>query len=59
VDQIRADTFVERLTGQVTADAVPVTIGLTMSTDALLDDDEAAAVLDGFGPIPAELGGIC
>jgi len=56
VDQIRADTFVERLTGQTTADAVPVSIGLTMSTDALLDDDDAAATLDGYGPIPADLG---
>jgi len=56
VDQIRADTLVERLTGQSTAGAVPVTIGLTMSTDALLDADDAAATLDGYGPIPAELG---
>lgn len=53
--QIMADTFIERLTGQATADAVPVEIGLTMPTDALLDDDETPAALDGYGPLPAEL----
>jgi hypothetical protein len=52
--QIMADTLVERVTGQTAALAVPVEIGLTMPTDALLDDDEAPAVLDGYGPIPAE-----
>ncbi|HYJ67172.1 MAG TPA: hypothetical protein VEX15_05860 [Nocardioidaceae bacterium] len=34
--QIMADTLVERVTGQAAASAVPVEIGLTMPTDALL-----------------------
>lgn len=34
--QLRADTFIERLTGQATATAVPVEIGLTVPIDALL-----------------------
>jgi hypothetical protein len=67
--QIMADTFIERLTGQATATAVPVEIGLTMTTDALLGvaarDDASGtdgaggaagsdvATLPGYGPIPA------
>jgi hypothetical protein len=67
--QIMADTFIERLTGQATATAVPVEIGLTMTTDALLgvaarDDANGTdgaggaagsdvATLPGYGPIPA------
>ncbi|MDX6317874.1 MAG: hypothetical protein QOD35_1274, partial [Nocardioidaceae bacterium] len=38
LSQLRADTFIERLTGQATAPAVPVEIGLTVPLDALLDD---------------------
>jgi hypothetical protein len=58
--QIMADTFIERLTGQTTAPAVHVEIGLTMPADALLDDaapdksaDPAVATLPGYGPLPA------
>jgi hypothetical protein len=67
--QIMADTFIERLTGQATATAVPVEIGLTMTPDALLgvaarDDANGTdgaggaagsdvATLPGYGPIPA------
>jgi hypothetical protein len=36
LDQIRSDLFVERLTGQATADAVPVEIGLVMDPDTLI-----------------------
>jgi uncharacterized protein DUF222 len=53
--QLMADTLVERLTGQSTAPAIPVEIGLTMTTDALLGHDETPADLDGYGPIPADL----
>jgi Domain of unknown function (DUF222) len=61
--QLMADTLVERLTGQPTATAVPVEIGLTMTTDTLLDSVDAdgrgtgrvPADLDGYGPLPADL----
>jgi hypothetical protein len=54
-DQIRADTLVERLTGQATADTMPIEIGLTMPVDSLfhdlfhdlLDDDLADGSADG------------
>ncbi|WP_166351217.1 HNH endonuclease [Phytoactinopolyspora limicola] len=54
-DQIMADTLVERLTGQASADAVSAEIGLVMTDSALLggDNTEAAELL-GYGPIPAE-----
>lgn len=55
--QIMADILVERVTGQQTADAVPVEVHLVMSTDTLLDPestgrDEPAELL-GAGPVPA------
>jgi hypothetical protein len=53
--QIMADTFVERVTGQATAEAVSAEIGLVMTDTALLGGDGTAAELDGYGPIPAEL----
>ncbi|MGZ4492285.1 MAG: DUF222 domain-containing protein [Nocardioidaceae bacterium] len=67
--QIMADTFVERLTGQASADAVPVEVNLVMTDQALLgtsaDSDpgtepepdlgSAPAWLDGYGPLPAPL----
>ncbi|MEI2826708.1 MAG: DUF222 domain-containing protein [Dermatophilaceae bacterium] len=54
-DQIKADTLVERATGQARATQVPVEIGLVMSDTTLTDDDHAPAVLLGFGPIPGGL----
>jgi hypothetical protein len=51
--QIMADTFIERLTGQTTAPAVPVEIGLTMPADALLGAGDTPATLPGYGPLPA------
>src|SRR5579875_3071767 len=52
--QRMVDTLVERLTGQPTADAVPVEIELVMSSEALLGDGPArqAALLVGYGPLP-------
>ncbi len=44
--QIMADTLVERLTGQVTADGTPVEVHLVMTDGALFDPD---AVPDGDG----------
>lgn len=52
--QIMADTLVERVTGQVSADAVPVAVELVMSTDTMFGADEAAEV-PGYGPIPAHV----
>ncbi|WP_207782231.1 HNH endonuclease [Phytoactinopolyspora limicola] len=54
-DQIMADTLVERLTGQATADSISAEIGLVMTDNALLGGDNTeAAELFGYGPIPAE-----
>jgi Domain of unknown function (DUF222)/HNH endonuclease len=68
--QIMADTLVQRLTGQTSADAVPATVNLVMTDAALFnrrvarthdsgpDGAEGAdepAHLDGYGPIPADL----
>lgn len=52
-DQIMADTFVERLTGQARADAVPVEIQLVMTDQSLLNGDNGPADVPGFGPVPA------
>ena len=53
--QIMADPLVERVTGQVTADAVKVEVGLVMTDRTLLAGDQSPADLPGFGPIPAPL----
>lgn len=53
--QVMADTLVERLTGQPTADAVPVQVELVMTDRTLLTDDNEPAELAGYGPIPAPL----
>ncbi len=54
--QIMADTFVERITGQTRADAVPLEVNLVMTDRSLLGEDDSPARLDGYGPIPAALG---
>jgi uncharacterized protein DUF222 len=55
IGQLTADTLVERLTGQDTATAIPVEIGLTMTAGSLLDTSDTPAQLNGYGPIPADL----
>jgi hypothetical protein len=50
-----ADTLVQRLTGQASADAVPVHIGLVMTDRTLLAGDQEPAHLPGYGPVPAGL----
>jgi hypothetical protein len=52
--QIMADTLVERLTGQATADDVSAEIGLIMTDEALFSGDDTPAELTGYGPVPAE-----
>ncbi len=54
-NQIMADTLVGRVTGQDKAEAVPVHVNLLVDDTALLGASEAAAHLDGHGPVPAEL----
>lgn len=57
--QVMADTLVERLTGQSSAEAVPVAVNLVVSDATLLGGGhEAATVLDGAGGGPAGAGGV-
>lgn len=51
--QLMADLSVERLTGQATAEAVPVEIELVMTDATLLRGDSEPAELVGYGPVPA------
>lgn len=53
--QVMADTLVQRLTGQASADAVPVGVHLVMSDASLLTGSHEPAHLRGFGPIPASV----
>ena len=47
LDQIRSDLFVERLTGQASADAVPVEIELVMDVDTLIGASDRPARTSG------------
>lgn len=51
--QVMADTLVERVTGQATAAAVPVTVGLVMTAGSLFAGDREPARLVGYGSVPA------
>jgi hypothetical protein len=57
--QVMADTLIERVTGQETADAVPVEITLVMTDRSLLAPSEPGgdepALVEGSEPIPAEI----
>ena len=50
-----ADTLVTRVTGQATADAVPIGLHLVMSDTALLRQDCEPGRIVGHGPVPAAL----
>jgi hypothetical protein len=50
-----ADTLVERVTGRPAEVPEPVALNLVMSDQALWGQDNAPAVLDGYGPIPASV----
>lgn len=52
-NQLLADTFVERLTGQASAEAVPTEIHLVVEAESLLSDGLVPAWLPGLGPLPA------
>ena len=51
--QVMADTLVERVTGRPAEAPESVALNLVMSDQALWGRDNAPAVLDGYGPIPA------
>jgi hypothetical protein len=51
--QIMADTLVERVTGRPAEVAEPLAVNLVISDEALIGGDTTAAVVDGYGPIPA------
>ncbi len=54
--QIMADTLVERVTGQASADDVALDVSVLIGVDTLLDPGCARpAEIAGFGPIPATL----
>jgi uncharacterized protein DUF222/HNH endonuclease len=53
--QLVADLFVERLTGQSVATAVPVTVDLVVSAETLLGGDHEPAEVLGCGPVPASV----
>lgn len=58
--QIMADTLVERVTGQASAESVNIEVGLQMTADSLFGAGTAAgdqpAEVCGFGPVPADVG---
>ena len=51
--QVAADLLVERVTGQETADAVPVEVHLVMTDSTLLADGDVPGWVTGHGPVPA------
>ena len=51
--QLMADTLVERVTGQTSADAVPVEVQLVVTDRTLLSGDGTPACLSGYGTVPA------
>jgi hypothetical protein len=53
--QVMADTLVERVTGRSAEEPEHVALNLVMSDQALWGQDNAPAVLDGYGPIPASV----
>jgi len=54
--QVMADTLAERVTGRPAEVPEPVALNVVMSDQALWGQDNAPAVVDGYGPIPASLG---
>ena len=53
--QIMADELVVRVTGQATAEAVPVALHLVMPVGTLLDQGDRPGRVHGHGPIPSLL----
>lgn len=53
--QLMADELFERLTGRSVVDGIDVEVGLVITDTALFAGTSEAAVLEGLGPVPAEL----
>jgi hypothetical protein len=53
--QVMADTLVERVTGRPAEQPEPVAVNLVMSDQTLLGEDNTPAVVEGYGPIPADV----
>lgn len=53
--EIMADTLVQRLTGQTTAEGTPVGVDLLMTDRSLFTDDDTPGHVEGHGVIPAFL----
>lgn len=53
--QVMADTLFERVTGRPAEEPESVALNLVMSDEALWGQDNAPAVLDGYGPVPASV----
>ena len=54
--QIMADTLVERLTGQTTAEDIDIQVHIVVPVEALLDPDSPLpAEIPGHGPVPVDL----
>jgi hypothetical protein len=53
--QVMADTLVERVTGRSADAPVPVAVNLVLADTTLLGYDTSAAVISGYGPIPAAI----
>jgi Domain of unknown function (DUF222) len=51
--QVMADTLVERVTGRPAGQAEPVAVNLVLSDETLLGAERGAALVEGYGPIPA------
>ncbi|OBK14332.1 HNH endonuclease [Mycobacterium asiaticum] len=53
--QVMADTLFERITGSPADAAAPVAVQVVISDTALLGQDASPALIDGYGPVPAEV----
>lgn len=53
--QLMADAFYRRVTGREVGAAVSVNLNLVVSDESLLAQGDEPAILDGYGPIPAEV----
>lgn len=51
--QVMADTLIERVTGRSADQPVPVAVNLVISDQALMGVENSAAVIAGYGPVPA------
>lgn len=53
--QVMADAAYERLTGQPAEVPAPIAVNLVMSDQTLFGNDDTAAHVAGYGPVPAEI----